>query len=117
VKKRLAVDPVEAETVHLVFRLFQEGNNGSGPMGVKSIAGWLNAHGYRTRAGAAWGIGPLHSMLTNSTYAGQARFNRIESHTRTRKAESEHVCFECPVIIDRVSSSRSSANSRNAIRV
>jgi site-specific DNA recombinase len=101
-KKRLAFDTVEAETVRLVFRLFQEGDNGSGPMGVKTIARWLNTHGYLTRSGAAWGIGPLHAMLTNSTYAGQARFNRIDSRTRARKTENEHVCYDCPVIIDPV---------------
>ena len=38
VKKKLAIDPVEAETVRQVFQLFSEGDRGSGPMGVKSIA-------------------------------------------------------------------------------
>src|SRR5690606_15332035 len=33
-KKRLAVDPVEAETVRLIFRLVREGDGTSGPMGV-----------------------------------------------------------------------------------
>src|SRR5215831_2838007 len=35
VKKRLEIDLVEAETVRLVFRLFLEGHEGSGPMGIK----------------------------------------------------------------------------------
>jgi len=56
VKKKLAIDPVEAEVVRLMFRLFLEGHNGCGPMGVKSIAVWLNEHGYRTRGGATWGL-------------------------------------------------------------
>ena len=71
IKKRLAIDPVEAETVRLIFRLFLEGDDGSGPMGVKSIAVWLNTQGYRTRGGATWGIGPIHALLTNPVYAGQ----------------------------------------------
>ncbi len=52
IKKKLAIDPVEAETVRLMFRLFLEGDQGSGPMGIKAIAVWLNTHGYRTRGGA-----------------------------------------------------------------
>jgi DNA invertase Pin-like site-specific DNA recombinase len=58
VKKKLAVDPVEAETVRLMFRLFLEGDAGSGPMGVKAITVWLNAQGYRTRGGGDLGNRP-----------------------------------------------------------
>jgi Resolvase, N terminal domain len=54
IKKKLAIDAVEAETVQLMFRLFLEADSGSGPMGVKSIAVWLNERGYRTRSGATW---------------------------------------------------------------
>ena len=57
-KKRLAIDPVEAEVIRLIFRLFREGDGASGPMGVKSVTSWLNEHGHRTRLGARWGIGP-----------------------------------------------------------
>ena len=35
VKKKLAIDAVEAELVRLMFQLFLEGDNGSGPMGIK----------------------------------------------------------------------------------
>ena len=36
-KKTLEIDPVQAETVRLVFRLAREGDGSSGPMGVKSL--------------------------------------------------------------------------------
>ena len=75
-KKKLAIDPIEAETVRLVFRLFVEGDDGSGPMGVKAIASWLNEHGHRTRGGGLWGLGRVHSLLTNPVYSGRQRFNR-----------------------------------------
>jgi site-specific DNA recombinase len=101
IKKRLEIDIVEAETVRLVFRLALEGHNASGPMGVKSIADWLNRQGHRTRGGANWAIGPVHTMLTNTVYAGTGRFNRTESRTRARKSESEHVTAPSPIIIDR----------------
>ena len=83
----MEIDPVEAETVQLVYRLYLEGRNGTGPMGVKAIAVWLNTHGYRTRQGSTWGIGPVHVMLSNTVYCGNARFNVVDSKTRTRKPE------------------------------
>jgi DNA invertase Pin-like site-specific DNA recombinase len=48
-KKTLEVDPIQAETVRLIFRLAREGNGSSGSMGVKSIAKHLNESGIRTR--------------------------------------------------------------------
>ena len=45
-KKTLEIDPIQAETVRLIFRLAREGNGSSGPMGVKSIATHLNAIGH-----------------------------------------------------------------------
>lgn len=55
VKKRLAVDLVEAEDVRLIFRLCVEGPDRHGPMGIKAIVSWLNEHGHRTRLGSRWG--------------------------------------------------------------
>ncbi len=100
VKKRLVVDPVESEIVRLMFRLFVEGDQGSGPKGVKSIVTWLNERGHRTRAGATWGIGPVHAMLTHPVYGGRMRFNKHEARTGRRKADNEHVFAEVPAIIE-----------------
>ena len=69
IKKKLEIDPVEAETVQLIYRLYIEGDGTSGPLGVKDTTKWLNTHGYRTRQGAHFGVGPLHGILTNRTYA------------------------------------------------
>ena len=69
-------------------------------MGIKAIVNWLNANGHRTRQGATWGIGPVHVMLSNTVYAGVARFNQVDSRTRTRKFETEHVTAVVPIIID-----------------
>lgn len=91
IKKRLEVDLVEAEEVRLIFRLFLEGDNGSGQMGIKTIVNRLNANGHRTRQGATWGIGPVHVMLSNPVYAGNGRFNLVDSKTGARKADAEHV--------------------------
>jgi site-specific DNA recombinase len=74
VKKKLLVDAVEAETVRLIYRLFVEGDQQSGPMGVKAITVWLNEHGYRTRQGGSWGVGSIHKILSNPVYGGESRF-------------------------------------------
>jgi DNA invertase Pin-like site-specific DNA recombinase len=56
IKKRLEVDPVEAETARLIFRLYSEGDGSTGPLGVKDTCKWLNSRGYRTRKGASFGV-------------------------------------------------------------
>jgi site-specific DNA recombinase len=99
-KKRLAVDAVEAEIIRLIFRLFREGDGSSGPMGVKSVTSWLNAHGHRTRNGARWGIGQLHKILTGTTYKGEHRFNRKVWKTRKAKPEADQIAVPVEPIID-----------------
>ena len=74
IKKRLAVDEVEAETVRLMFSLYLDGDGTSGPLGVKETTKWLNSHGYRTRRGATFGVGPVHRILTDACYATGRRF-------------------------------------------
>jgi site-specific DNA recombinase len=99
-KKTLEIDPVQAETVRLIFRLAREGNGSSGPMGIKSIATHLNAVGIRTRDGGRWGLDAVHKVLTRTTYVGRHRFNTKFWKTRERKAETEVVEMAVPPIID-----------------
>ena len=47
IKKKLAIDAVEAETVRLIYRHYPEGDGTTGPLGVKETTKWLNSHGYR----------------------------------------------------------------------
>jgi site-specific DNA recombinase len=99
-KKRLAIDAVEAEIVRLIFRLFREGDGSSGPMSVKSVTSWLNAHGHRTCNGARRGIGQLHKILTGTTYKGEHRFNRKVWKTRKAKPEADHISVAIDSVID-----------------
>ena len=99
IKKRLEIDPVEAEQVQFIFRLLVGGHEGLAPMGVKSIANWLNGQGYRTRQGGMWSIGTLHQLLTNPVYGGRWRFNHVDSRTRRRKADAEQIFSDAPAII------------------
>jgi site-specific DNA recombinase len=99
-KKTLEIDPIQAETVRLIFRLAREGNGSSGPMGVKSIAKYLNQAGTRTRDGGRWGVDAVHKVLTRTTYIGRHRFNTKFWKTRERKPEAEVVEMVVPPIID-----------------
>src|SRR5712691_926743 len=99
-KKILEIDPIQAETVRLIFRLAREGDGTSGAMGVKSITKHLNAAGVRTRDGGRWGIGAAHKVLTRKSYIGRHRFNTKFWKTRERKPEMEVVEMAVPPIID-----------------
>src|SRR3954470_7370638 len=48
-KKKLEVDPVEAETARLIYKLYLHGDGNSGGLGVKEVVKRLNSSGYRTR--------------------------------------------------------------------
>jgi site-specific DNA recombinase len=99
-KKRLEIEPIEAEIVRLAFRLSVEGDGTSGPMGTKRIAIWLNEQGYRSRKGCLFGTGTVHEILTRDAYTGIRRFNEFDREAE-RKAASEIIEYEIPTIIDR----------------
>ena len=100
IKKKLDVDPVEAETIRLLFKLYLHGDGSSGALGVKEVVKWLNANGYRSRRGNTFGVGNVHKILQNTIYIGRWRFNRTSSKTRKRKPDDEVVEISVPAIID-----------------
>src|SRR5205823_2337827 len=101
-KKTLEIDPIQAETVRLIYRLAREGNGSSGSMGVKSIAKHLNESGIRTRDGGRWGVDAVHKVMTRTTYIVRHRFNTKYWKSRERKPEAEVVEMAVPPIIDAV---------------
>lgn len=100
-KKRIVVDPVEAELVRLMFDLYLQGDGTSGPMGIKEITKHLNAKGHRTRLGARYGVGTIHGILTNSVYVGEWSFNKRSSKTGQVKPQHEVIPISVPAILDR----------------
>ena len=100
IKKKLEVDPVEAETVQLIYKLYLHGDGNSGALGIKEVVKWLNGNGYRTRRGESFGVAPLHKILTNTVYIGQWKFNKASSRTRQRKPDEEVVTIPVPGLID-----------------
>ena len=102
IKKHLAVEPVEAETVRLIFRLYAEGDakTGTPPVGIKQLVKWLNGRGYRTKAGGTFGVGPMHHILTNTVYVGRWRYNFRSARTGEHKPASEIVEIATPAIVE-----------------
>ena len=100
IKKKLAVDPVDAELVRLIFKLYAQGDGVSGPLGVKDTTKWLNARGHRTRKGATFGVGPVHGILTNRCYAtGKWPYGVRSSTTGNLHDPSTIVEIDVPTII------------------
>jgi len=100
-KKKLAIEPVEAETVIRTFDLAKDGDGTSGPLGTKKIAEWLNARGYRSRNGSLFGTRTIHEMLMRRANTGIRNFNEFaRKGDGERKAQSEIVECEIPAIID-----------------
>lgn len=99
VKKKLAIDPAEVETIRLIFRLYRHGDGQSGPLGVKQLTTWLNERGHRTRKGARFGVATVHTILTNSVYVGQWVFNKRDSRTLREKPVDQWIIVEVPPII------------------
>ena len=99
-KKKLVIDPVEAETVRLIYRLHLEGESGRGPMGVKEVTKALNGKGLRTRLGARFGVASVHKILTNPVYAGRWRFNQREAKSGRAKPANEVIEIGVPAIIE-----------------
>src|SRR5215470_11358592 len=100
IKKKLDIDPVEAETARLIFKLYLHGDGSSGALGVKEVVKWLNRNGYRTRRGETFGVASVHKILTNTVYIGQWKFNKTSSRTRQRKPDEEVVTIPVPSLID-----------------
>jgi site-specific DNA recombinase len=100
IKKKLDIDPVEAETAQLIFKLYLHGDGDSGALGVKEVVKWLNRNGYRTRRGETFGVAAIHRILTNTVYIGQWKFNKTSSRTGQRKPDEEVVTIPVPGLIE-----------------
>ena len=100
IKKKLAVDLIEAEDVRLMFRLLLEGHDRSGPMGIKGIVTWLNARGHRTRGGARWGVGQLHQLLTNLCTPGRCASTARRPAAASKSLSWKNITAQVPAIVE-----------------
>ena len=91
-----------AAAVRRIYRMALNGVDNRGPMGLKSIATWLNENNIRTRDGGRWGLGAVHQVLTRTTYIGEHRFNTRSHKDREKKPESEVAIMAVPVSLPSV---------------
>ena len=98
VKKKLAIEPAEAEIVREIFTLYVTGK-GAPRIGMKEIAKNLNCRGLLMR-GKLWRIQKVQAILSSTTYSGWHVFNKEDSKNRTIKDEAEWVKVPVPAIID-----------------
>ena len=98
-KKRLRINPKEAEVVELMANLRLGRIGDPNGVGVKAVCAHLNDANYRTRRGALWGVGTVHKILSSTTYIGKHVYNRSNSRTGEARQTDEHVIMECPAIL------------------
>ena len=114
IKKKLDNDPVEAELVRLIFRLYLDGDGSSGPLGLKEVTKWLNSRGHRTRRGATFGVGPVHNILRNSCYAtGKWPYGRRNSRTGGKHDPATVIEIPVPILVDPSDFNRAAAKLIN----
>ena len=100
IKKKLAVEPEEAEIVRLVFKLYLQGTGSTGPMGIKAIASHLNEKGLLNRRHQRFSLQFVHKILRRTTYVGKHYYNCHDSHTRRLKPREEWIEVATPILID-----------------
>jgi len=100
IKRKLEIDPEQADTVRLIFTLALGGVGNSGSMSINQIVKHLNAKGVRTRDGGRWGVAAVHQILTRSSYVGEHHFNVRNYKTGQRKALNEHAVGAAPPIVE-----------------
>lgn len=100
-KKKLEINHKEAEVVRKIYSLYLRGEKGSGSLGIKAIATWLNSRGYHTRTGKKFYLSSIHKILTHHTYQGEHYFNTTEAKTRKAKPRDEWVMMKCPAIVSK----------------
>ena len=97
-RKKLVINPKEAEVVRTIFKLSLNGLSGI-PYGTKRIATYLNQAGI-LRRGKKWRFQAVHTVLRNRTYIGDYITNKINSKTKTPRPVSEHIITAVPPIIE-----------------
>lgn len=83
IKKKLEIEPNEAEVVKQVFRFYLEGN------GVRAIANILNTKGLRYRRNNLFASGRVHKMLTSTAFIDIYHSNKTHYKSRMAKPQSE----------------------------
>tara|TARA_R110002110_G_scaffold258135_1_gene474041 strand:- start:3 stop:1634 length:1632 start_codon:yes stop_codon:yes gene_type:complete len=98
-KKKLELEPKEAEIVKMIFQLYLYGDGKSGPLGVKNLVSYLNDLGLKHRK-TPFRAQTVHALLRKTAYIGEHFFNRNDSRTGKLKPREEWVPLEVPRIVE-----------------
>ena len=98
IKKKLDLNPAEAEVVRKIFDFYISGIDGP-RIGMKDIAKRLNERGILMR-GKLWRVQKIHEVLSSQTYMGLHIFNKFNSKTKQTKDEADWIKVPVPSIID-----------------
>ena len=93
VKKKLAINPEEAEIVRLIYQWY------IADMGAKAIAGRLNHEGYGYR-GKKWCKNRILDIIGDEAYIGKYYYNRRDSRTKKIKPREEWILLSVDPIVD-----------------
>ena len=99
-KKKLEIEPNEAEIVKLIFKLYVHGDGKSGPLGIKNTVSYLAERGLKQRNSKPFRLQAIQQILRRSDYIGTHYFNRRGSQTRELKAREDWIEMPVPVIVD-----------------
>ncbi|WP_422028621.1 recombinase family protein [Pyruvatibacter mobilis] len=99
-KKKLAIEPKEAEVVKLAFKLYLHGDGKSGPLGIKDVTSYLNERGFRNRNGNPFRVQVMQQLLRRTDYIGEHYFNKLDSRTGALRPRDEWVLMPVPRIVD-----------------
>ncbi len=97
-KKKLECEEEEARLVELIFRTYVHGDKGSGTMGLKSLAVWLNTRGVRHR-GQQFTPPLLHLILRRESYVGRHWYNVKDSKKGKVRPREEWIEVAVPRLI------------------
>jgi site-specific DNA recombinase len=100
IKRRLAIEPQEAEIVKLIFRLANAGPTGSGPAGAMTIAKELSRQNLTTRSGRLFSAPAVQDVLHRTTYVGRHVIKLLVDRTKQGKPTYAQITVSVPPIID-----------------
>jgi len=98
-KKKLEVEPKEAEIVKLIFQLYLYGDGKTGPLGIKNVVNHLNEAGHRHRK-VLFSSQTVYGLLKRTAYIGTHHFNKTDSRAGKPRPREEWITFTVPRIID-----------------
>ncbi|WP_421368115.1 recombinase family protein [Agrobacterium tumefaciens] len=93
------IDELERPFARLIFDLALYGTDKTGPLGIKAIRDHLNSNGHLTRRGSLFSSNTIHSILTNSIYAGKKTFNLDPLIKEWEPGPAELVHITVPAVV------------------